>query len=86
MYTIAGDLSNCNGIREYGNFLGAKMLHKGSYSRLSESYAKVIRYIEENGYKYVGLDIEKYIIDSTSIEDNYVTEIILHRKNLIDFT
>jgi effector-binding domain-containing protein len=43
---IAGDLLNCNSIRAYGNLLGAKMLHKDSYSRLSESYAKVIKLLK----------------------------------------
>ncbi|WP_105616977.1 MerR family transcriptional regulator [Vallitalea okinawensis] len=76
---IAGSLSECPNIREYGGFLGATMLHKGQYSKLPASYGKVLDWIDQQGYEYVVPTTEKYIIDatSTSIEENYVTEVIL---------
>lgn len=76
---VAGDLSECPNIREYGGFLGVTMVYKGSYSKLPESYGIALKWIEKKGYEYIVPATEKYIIDvtSTDIEENYVTEILL---------
>lgn len=79
---VAGNLSECPNIREYGGFLGVTMLHRGHYSKMPESYSMALKWIEKKGYEYILPATEKYIIDttSTSIEENYVTEIILPVK------
>lgn len=40
--------------------LCAHMLHKGSYSSLSESYAAIVKWMEENGYEAMGAPFELY--------------------------
>lgn len=40
--------------------LCAHMLHKGSYSSLSESYAAIVKWMEENGYESTGAPFELY--------------------------
>ncbi|MCX7710539.1 MAG: MerR family transcriptional regulator [Clostridia bacterium] len=81
---VAGDLSQCPNIREYGGFLGVTMLHKGEYSKMTESYGAAMNWIDRNGYEFMVPATEKYIIDptSTGLEENYVTEIILPVKKV----
>ena len=47
----------------------ACIYHKGSYGTLSESYAVVLRYIEENGYEIAGAIRESYIDGVWNKED-----------------
>lgn len=35
--------------------------HKGAYDRIGETYAYIMKYAEENGYKVAGLARECYI-------------------------
>ncbi len=81
---VAGNLDNCPCIREYGGFLGVTLLHKGQYSKMPESYGAALEWIEKKGYKYKVPVTEKYIIDtaSTTLEDNYITEIIMPVEKL----
>lgn len=79
---VAGDISNCPNIRDYGGFLGVTMLHKGAYEKMPESYSMALKWIENKGYEAIVPTTEKYIIDTTStgLEENYITEIIMRVK------
>ena len=39
----------------------AKLTHKGGYSMLDESYARLVKWIEENGYQTTGAPYELYV-------------------------
>lgn len=55
----------------------ACMFHKGSYDTFPRSYEKVLRYIEENGYKVCGNIRESYIdgIWNKESEEDWLSEI-----------
>lgn len=43
-----------------GGMTCAKLTHKGGYSTLDESYARLVKWIEENGYQTTGAPYELY--------------------------
>lgn len=55
----------------------ACIFHKGSYNTLPQSYAMILRYIEENGYEISGNIRESYIdgVWNKEVEDEWLTEI-----------
>lgn len=55
----------------------ACIFHKGSYNTFPKSYAKVLKYIEENGYKISGNIRESYIdgVWNKDAEDEWLSEI-----------
>ena len=55
----------------------ACVFHKGSYADFPKSYATLLRYIEENGYKIVGNIRESYIdgIWNKDTEEEWLSEI-----------
>ena len=65
--------------RELPEITAACIFHKGSYSNFSESYAAILRFIEENGYKICGNIRENYIdgIWNKESVDEWLTEIQL---------
>ena len=44
-----------------GGMTCAKLTHKGGYSTLDESYAMLVKWIEENGYRTTGAPYELYV-------------------------
>ncbi len=44
-----------------GGMTCAKLTHKGGYSALDESYARLVKWIEENGYRTTGAPYELYV-------------------------
>ncbi|WDV44216.1 MerR family transcriptional regulator [Clostridiaceae bacterium M8S5] len=69
-------------VRKYGDFLAVVAYHYGSYKTMSETYQKMLEWIESNNYIYTGRATENYIIDviSTVSEHEYITELILPVK------
>lgn len=63
--------------RELPEITAACIFHKGSYSNFSESYAAILRFIEENGYKICGNIRENYIdgIWNKDREEDWLSEI-----------
>ena len=63
--------------RELPEITAACIFHKGSYSNFSESYAAILRFIEENGYKICGNIRESYIdgIWNKDREEDWLSEI-----------
>ncbi|MBU5438034.1 MerR family transcriptional regulator [Tissierella sp. MSJ-40] len=63
--------------RELAGGLHACTTFIGPYSRFGEAYAKVIKWIQDNGYQIAGAPFDIYIVgpDSTDNSDEYVTEI-----------
>ena len=63
--------------RELPEITAACIFHKGSYSNFSESYAAILRFIEENGYKICGNIRENYIdgIWNKDHEEDWLSEI-----------
>ena len=63
--------------RELPEITAACIFHKGSYSNFSESYAAILRLIEENGYKICGNIRENYIdgIWNKDREEDWLSEI-----------
>jgi len=55
------------------------VMHKGSYSKLSEAYAYIFKWIEENGYSITDNPRESYIdgIWNKETEDEWLTEILV---------
>ncbi len=51
--------------------------HKGSYSKLGESYNKILKYVENNGYEIAGEIRESYIDGcwNKESEEDYLTEL-----------
>ncbi|WP_432663691.1 MerR family transcriptional regulator [Wukongibacter baidiensis] len=72
-------------VRGFGGFLAVISYHYGSYRTMNETYKKMLKWIENNGFTFLGGAIENYIIDvvTTICEDEYVTEIILPVKKNI---
>lgn len=72
-------VDNTDYIRQFGGYLGVVANHYGSYKTMNKTYGKMLQWIEENGYVFLGEAVENYIIDmvTTVHEDNYITEIIL---------
>ena len=63
--------------RELPEITAACIFHKGSYSNFSESYAAILRFIEENGYKICGNIRDNYIdgIWNKDREEDWLSEI-----------
>ena len=63
--------------RELPEITAACIFHKGSYSNFSESYAAILRFIEENGYKICGNIRENYIdgMWNKDREEDWLSEI-----------
>lgn len=63
--------------RELPEITAACIFHKGSYRNFSESYAAILRFIEENGYKICGNIRENYIdgIWNKDREEDWLSEI-----------
>ena len=63
--------------RELPEITAACIFHKGSYNNFSESYAAILRFIEENGYKICGNIRENYIdgIWNKDREEDWLSEI-----------
>lgn len=63
--------------RELPEITAACIFHKGSYSNFSESYAAILRFIEENGYEICGNIRENYIdgIWNKDREEDWLSEI-----------
>lgn len=57
--------------------MAACMFHKGTYDTLSQSYERVLRFIEENGYEICGNIRESYIdgVWNKEKETDWLTEI-----------
>lgn len=55
------------------------IFHKGSYDKIGEAYAFIMKYAEDNGYKVSGLSRECYIdgIWNKESEEDWLTEIQL---------
>lgn len=55
------------------------IFHKGSYDKIGEAYAFIMKYAEDNGYKVTGLSRECYIdgIWNKESQDEWLTEIQL---------
>lgn len=55
------------------------IFHKGSYDKIGEAYAFIMKYAEDNGYKVTGLSRECYIdgIWNKDSQDEWLTEIQL---------
>ena len=76
---IANSSEELQSVRKYGGFLGAVTYHYGSYSTMSNTYSRMMKWLNKNGLEFLGEAVENYIIDAitTSCEDEYITEIIL---------
>ena len=63
--------------RELPEITAACIFHKGSYSNFSESYAAILRFIEENGYQICGNIRESYIdgVWNKEREEDWLSEI-----------
>lgn len=63
--------------KEFPEAEAACIFHKGSYDRFSESYAVLLRYIEENGYEISGEIRESYIdgVWNKEREEDWLSEI-----------
>lgn len=54
----------------------AMITHLGAYGNLGESYAAIVKWIEDNGYRIVGEPYEKYLNSPHEVpEDELVTEL-----------
>ncbi|MFF2093109.1 MerR family transcriptional regulator [Paenibacillus sp. NPDC058174] len=64
---------------EVGGFEALSVVHKGDYRTISDTYGKVQDWAKEQGIPLQGASYERYIIDpwSTTVSDNYITELIL---------
>ena len=53
--------------------------HKGAYDKISEAYAYIVKYAEQNGYAIAGIPRECYIdgIWNKDSEEDWLTEIQL---------
>ena len=62
--------------RELSGGLCATVLYKGPYSNLTSVYAKLIQWIETEGYKITDAPYEIYLTNpGTTAPENYMTEI-----------
>lgn len=66
-----------DGIKEFKGGLTACTKFVGPYSRLGEAYAKVMKWIEANGYQNSGEPYDIYLTDprTTPNPDDFVTEV-----------
>lgn len=64
--------------------MAACIFHKGSYNTLHKSYALLLQYIEENGFKICGNIRESYIdgVWNKETEQEWLTEIQIPVENL----
>ena len=62
----------------------ASVFHKGSYNTLADSYERVLKYVEDNGYEIVGAIRESYIDGVWNKEDEseWLTEIQVPIKKI----
>lgn len=69
-------------VRRFGGFLAVVAYHYGGYKTMSDTYGKMLSWIEKNDFTFLGGAIENYVIDvvTTICEDDYITEIILPVK------
>lgn len=65
------------GFREFGDVVAACVKHIGSYDRLGEAYAAIMKWMTENGMELVDRPRECYIDGcwNRESEDEYLTEI-----------
>ena len=75
---------NEENIRVYGDMLVASTYHYGSYKTLVKTYKRIVKWLEDNDYVFLGNACEKYLIDMalSATDDGYVTEITLPIKKL----
>lgn len=64
-------------LKEFEGGLHACTTFVGPYSRLGEAYAKVMKWIEENGYKSTGAPFDIYLTgpETAKNPDRFVTEV-----------
>lgn len=64
----------------------ACIFHKGSYEKFPESYAKVLKFIEENGYEICGNIRESYIdgVWNQDSEEEWLSEIQIPVRKITD--
>jgi DNA-binding transcriptional MerR regulator len=64
-------------IKEFAGGLVACATFVGLYSKLGEAYAKVMKWIEENGYKNVGAPFDIYLVGPQTAKspEQFVTEV-----------
>jgi DNA-binding transcriptional MerR regulator/DNA gyrase inhibitor GyrI len=64
-------------LKEFSGGLQACSTFVGPYSRLGEAYAKVMNWIEENGYKNVGAPFDIYLVGPQAVQnpEQFVTEV-----------
>ena len=65
------------GTRELPGGLCVKGVHKGSYSGLTSTYAKIVQWMDEEKYQLAAPPYEIYVTDpaTTPSPDDYITEI-----------
>lgn len=71
-------------VRKFGGFLAAVSYHYGSYREMNITYKRMLEWIEKNSFEFAGGAVENYLVDgiTTSLEEEYITEIILPVKKL----
>ena len=64
-------------IKKFAGGLVASTTFVGPYSRLGEAYARVMKWIEENGYEYDGAPFDIYLNGPQSVKspEEFVTEV-----------
>lgn len=64
-------------LKEFDGGLHACTTFVGAYSRLGEAYAKVTKWMEENGYRCTGVPFDIYLTgaETTKSPDQFVTEV-----------
>ena len=64
-------------IKEFSGGLVASTTFVGPYSRLGEAYAKVMKWIDDNGYKCVGAPFDIYLNGPQNVKspEEFVTEV-----------
>lgn len=63
--------------RKLNSYSAVTCIHRGSYKNIPSSYAKILDWMQEYNYKYMGTTIEEYLIDWTNTRDesDFVTEL-----------
>lgn len=79
MQRIIGACDSRTNILVMEGQLVASIYHVGGYGNISESYQKILDYIEKKGYICGEKSIERYVLDywASEIVDEFVTEIII---------
>lgn len=69
-------------IREYGGFEVISAIHYGPYHLEYQTYAMMMKWLQEKQYQICGNAIERYIIDIlvTNNENEYITELMIPVK------